>query len=682
MGRFVFERGIFLLLIPGLVTLFSSYASRWSWIQAVDNFALDRYFLVRGAFPPVDVAEKLPYTRDIILVETSHPVPRRLLARVLRQLREAKVVALDLMFVDNEAGLQPIEKRQDWYSADISRWNQDDAILARAIRQNGNVVLGAWMEKYGVDSKPRRIAGGVVAPQMLYHFFWEHPRNELWKSARYQAHLSVEPENGVVRRVRLWQDIIPGADPTPSLGLAAAAAYLDIPISEGDGDKVGAPRYLRFGERRIPLDNDGRLLIDYVGGHESFGYVSNHTNYAEVLNFYDPEDFRGKIVILGESSLQSKDVVTTPFGSMAGMQVHANIIATLLNTAGPLLPWPFWKTATLILFSSFLLAALLLLRLPPGANLVFAVAEFGALVVLGAWLFIERRQVLSLGPLLLAIALTYNAVALYEYQRTRKMLSAIVGRDMFGRMLSRFAPLQLGGDVEDACAFFCDLRGFSKLAAVLPPTLMSHILNEYVNLVVQMVRAHGGRPVSFQGDGVFALFEENRTSGDFGSNAVHAALEFLERFELLRDKWNKEGVSHLEVGVGIACGPMMVGLVGTKDHMKPDAIGDPVNIAARLQGLSEETGHAILISKSVHDRIRTTIPTLYCGSYKVRGRDKPLEVFTVFTPPEKIKTSGEKWVDSLKNPYESLQKLTHRHLPEWTVQTPEEKEKGKTEFFP
>jgi adenylate cyclase len=663
MGRFVLERGVFLLLIPGLVTLFALYAAHWSWVQTVDNFAIDRYFLIRGAYPPVNVAEKLPYTRDIVLVELAHPVPRRLLARVLRQLREAKVVALDLMFVDNEAGLQPVEKDQDWYRADIARWRQDDALLARAIRQNGNVALGTWMEQNSVDTKPRLIAGGVIAPQLRYHSFWERPKDELWGSARYRAHLSVEPEDGVVRRVRMWLDTNSGTNSIPCLGLVAAAAYLGNPVSEESGDKVEVPRSLHLGKRHIPLDNEGRLLIDYMGGRESFGYVSNHADYAEVLNFYEPEDFRGKIVVLGENSLQSKDVVRTPFGAMSGMQVHANIIATLLNPAGPLVAWPFWKTAALTLFCSLLLADMLLLRLPPGANLLFALGEIGALAVMGVWLFIERRQVMPVGPPVLAIVLTYNAVALYEYQRTRRMLSTLVGRDMFRHMLGRYAPLQLGGTVKEACAVFCDLRGFSKLAAVLPPTLISRILSEYVNLLVQIMREHGGRPVSYQGDGVFVLFEDTRAGEDFASNAVLAALKFLERFKILQQKLEEEGVTHLEVGVGIAYGPMMIGLVGAKDHMKPDAIGDAVNVAARLQTLSEETGHCILISQDVQVRVCETISTLYCGSYRVRGRDDPLEVYTVSAPrPARVQTAGEMSSRRSKNPCVHLLEILRRRL--------------------
>ncbi len=675
-GRFLLERWVFLLLIPCLVTLLALYATRWSWVQTVDNFAIDSYFHVRGAYPPIDVAEKLPSSRNIVLVETSHPVPRHVLVRVLRQLREAKVVAIDLMLVDQEAGLQAVEKKEEWYQRDIARWRQDDALLSQVIYQNGNVVLGAWMEENSINTEPRLIAGKVVLPQLHYHSFWEYPRDELWKSARYRAHLSVEPEDGVVRRVRLLRDAI------PSLGLAAVAAYDGVPMPEVSSAEVDGQRYLRLGERAIPLDSEGRLMIDYVGGRESFNYVSNHADYSEVLNFYEPEDFRGKIVVLGENSLSSKDVVSTPFGAMSGMQVHANIIATLLNPEGPLVVWPFWKTAVLTLLCSFLLAALLLFRLPPGANLLLALGEICGLAILGAWFFVEHQEVLSIGAPLLAIVLTYNAEALYDYQRTRRMLSTFIGRDMFRRMLGRYTPLELGGTVTDACAVFCDLRGFSKLAAVLPPVLISRILSEYVNLLAQIVRAHGGRPVSYQGDGVFVLFEETRPGENCTANAVRAALEFQQRFQTLQVKWDKEGVMHLEIGVGIAYGPMMVGLVGAKDHMKPDAIGDPVNVAARLQGLSEETGHTILISENVRDRIREIFPTLYCGSHAVRGRDEPLEVFTVFPPtPEDADTASEKWLDSLKHSYERWQEILNQRQSTAPDESPMKEGSDKTDYF-
>jgi len=101
-------------------------------------------------------------------------------------------------------------------------------------------------------------AGEVVAPRLEFQSFWQHPENTLWQSARYRTHLRVEPEDGVVRKVRPWIETDLTAKPLPCLGLAVAAAYLNVPLQPpDDDDETDAPNFLRLGQRRIPLDKQG-----------------------------------------------------------------------------------------------------------------------------------------------------------------------------------------------------------------------------------------------------------------------------------------------------------------------------------------------------------------------------------------------------------------------------------------
>ncbi|HEX8832657.1 MAG TPA: CHASE2 domain-containing protein, partial [Abditibacteriaceae bacterium] len=379
---FLDQRWVHFFLIALVMSLLATFlhTSHWRWADLINKVMQDRYFVLRPTRPPEDVAQRLPHTRDFVMVETTHEIPRPVLARLLHQLRYARVVALDLMFVDHHAQLD--EDEVELYRPQMQQWNRDLEVLAKAVRANNVVVMGTWPEQ------DRDAATGQYNAQPL----WERPPASLWDAARYRAHLLVDPDgqDEIVRRVRLFENTTRSAPQspgkagqsttektefparTPSLGLAVAAMMQGVSQREL-GQLRPRNGFLQLGDKRIPVGPDGLMTIDYLGGRECFEYDSNHAPYTRVLDFYEPEEFRGKIVFVGESSFKSKEIFKTPFGDMPGMQLHAHIAATLLSPQGPPteLPLPFSFLAALCcslmlaaplirwsLWSSFLVAAL------------------------------------------------------------------------------------------------------------------------------------------------------------------------------------------------------------------------------------------------------------------------------------------------------------------------------------
>src|SRR5690606_22129852 len=103
-----------------------------------------------------------------------------------------------------------------------------------------------------------------------------------------------------------------------------------------------------------------------------------------------------------------------------------------------------------------------------------------------------------------------NGLALYEYNRTRETLGRFIGRKMVPQALHAFTRLRLGGREQEATAFFCDIRSFMSLAEKMPASAVTELINEYTSTLVNVVQRHGGRPIDYQGDGVFVLFEDVR----------------------------------------------------------------------------------------------------------------------------------------------------------------------------
>jgi class 3 adenylate cyclase/CHASE2 domain-containing sensor protein len=595
-----------------------------------DNLPLDNYyFRNRTARDPRAVANTLPNTKDIVLIDTSYLMPRPLQARLLRKLSLAKVVAFDFMFVDQENELSAEEK--PLYREEIAQWRRSTAALARAVRSNGNVILGTWPEQItesdeaaAVEDAKVQVSGGKV-----FHEIWQRPPDVLWNAARGHAHLAVEP--GVTRHVHLFRNT---PQRTPCLGLAIAAAYLGMTPREVSTLQV-RDGFLRLKNRRVPVGGEW-MRIDYVGGRQCFESLENHAVYTAALD-YEPEDFKDKIVIIGESSRKSKEILDTPSGPMPGMQIHANIVATLLSARGAPIALGFWETALISLGACLLLIAPLL-RWPLWASFFAALVLALCTYFSSQWLLAATHRVLPFSLPLFAIVLTYNAVALYEYRRARETLGRFIGHEMVAPTLSLFSRLRLGGRVEEASAFFCDLRGYTALSEKLAPDATARLIAEYTSTLVRVVRRHGGRPIDYQGDGVFALFEPSLGGTQFAQRAIMAALELQGELQKLHKKWEGEGVDvgEVTVGIGIETGPMMIGLIGAEEHLKQGAIGDAVNVAARVQQLNLTCGYPILLTRTTRDRAGEAFAAqagfVFCGTYQIRGHATPIDIFGAGTP--------------------------------------------------
>lgn len=665
--RVVASRTLHFLLLAVTMTIlsFGLRALKLPVGSYLDSFALDGYFKWRGEASAPDVSARLPSTRDIILVETTHQLPRPILARLLGQLRQARVVTFDMMFVDEERLLQPDdltpEQKTQWYGNEIRLWRHEDALLANAIRRHGHVVLGTWPDEMrsrslvapSVNQNDSALNSPELEPSTRMAagdrtLIWQRPSRSLWDAAWNHAHLLVAPDvqDNAVREVHLY-DGPPNAR-QPALGLALAASSLGVAPRELKAQVARMnPQggVLHLGTKQIPYGPGGVIPIDFSGGRTSF--ESNSLKYKRVLDeFSEPEDFKDKIVIIGEVSETSKEIFKTPFGSMPGMQIHAEVAATILETQAPLQPLaPGW-IALLALCGSLLLVAPLL-RFSLWTSFVAGLIEGAVLFWVGAWIFVHFRRILPLSVPVFAMLLTLNGLALYEYRRARATLGAFIGTEMLPHALSLFAQLRLGGKTEEATAWFCDLRGYSSLSEYMTAQEVSGLLAQYTETIVRIVQRHGGRPIDYQGDGVFVLFESSKP--DFCKHAVLAALETEAAFHTLHDQWrhdqqhqdrlhqdrqhnNREqdgqgSTLPLEIAIGMATGPLMIGLVGSHRHLKMGAVGDAVNVASRAQALSRECGFPILLSRSTYDRVLDLFPLQFCGEFHVHGRTQPLELY-------------------------------------------------------
>ena len=188
--------------------------------------------------------------------------------------------------------------------------------------------------------------------------------------------------------------------------------------------------------------------------------------------------------------------------------------------------------------------------------------------------------------------------------------------------------VKLGGDLQEITVMFTDLEGFTPLSEVTPPHELLRVLNRYHELVSRLVEQHGGIVNKFMGDGVMVLFNTPVPRENHARSAVDAALAIRAALPALHAEF--EPHFRLKLNCGIHTGPAIVGNVGTSHFMDYTALGDTVNLAARLQDIAR--GNQILISDSTQSALGAGVTVNAMGLLTIRNRSKALNTFAVLDP--------------------------------------------------
>lgn len=616
------------LLLACLMTLLARVPHLQGWRVAdyIDAFGLDGCFERRGTLSTDAVADQLWPTNKFILLEVPHNAPPELLPELLKKTSLAKVVAIDVMLVDKRTEIKP--DALPLFGAEPARWKKETALLAEVIAANKNVIVGAWPEL-----KPLPVPGTIN--KTIKQIVWQRPAPPIWKAARWHAHLLVEPaaEDSITRSVSLFRNANYGQDNKanrterlPSLSLAVAAAVNGL--NQKEITKLHSRNgLLKLNKHLITTSNHEAMTIDYRGGREQFDNRKIHWEYDFTYDC-EPADLAGKIVFLGRTDFTAKDDFTTPFADMPGVHVHMHAAATLLDSKGPPLPLPLWQTSLLALALCILLL-FSLQKLPLSGSLLVSALLCGFTFFVCFELFLHYHRYFPVSVPILALILTYNGVALYEYGRTRTLLARFVGADLMSALLNPLKDLTLGGQTEVATAFFCDLRRFSTAAEQLSPQVIEPLVNAYTSTVTEVAQRFGGRVIDYFGDGVFVLFRQprNKPGNEHVLQAVRAALEAQNAVIPVLKNWNQVSQVELEFAVGINSGEMVIGVIGSEDHMKLGAVGDAVIVASRVQALTPLCKFDILVTKDTYDLISQEMTLEECGRFSIKGRQQEVQLF-------------------------------------------------------
>ena len=304
-----------------------------------------------------------------------------------------------------------------------------------------------------------------------------------------------------------------------------------------------------------------------------------------------------------------------------GVLTHLQVLRSELGP-GLLRPLPEW--------ARWLLCAAATLAVFAQARPSFVVigALVAPLLVLGASLvsIVTLQVLLPVASVLvcfwmaLVVRGVFDAIeAVVDRLRLQASFAGQVSPAVMKEMLGGSLSPGVNGQLVDICVLFSDVRDFTTLSENMPPAVVTTVLQRYFDRMVHAVHRHEGTVDKFIGDGMMVLFGAPRKSVDACGDAVQCALAMMTELDDLNAEFAREGLPQLTIGIGINYGTVTVGNIGSSERHNYSAIGDAVNVAARVEGLTKDLGRKIVITEAVVSRIGERFHFDPLGSHKVKG---------------------------------------------------------------
>ncbi len=618
------------------------------FLTITGNKIYDTFFKIRGK-------QRISNTVVIAAIDEKSikrfgrwPWSRTVFVKLVKQLKElkAKEIVFDVIFSEKE---------------------KNDSKLAEAFKKAGNVILPIVFlhGKKAKNTIPKNILQNNALSVDNPDYFYKHPPpgsnslllpvKQLLESCAHIGFINIFPDiDGVVRREQLY--MLYDGYLIPSLTLQAAALYKGIP----DQFIVVEPKKgIYLSDRIIPTDNNGRMMINYFGANRTFSYIS----IADIIDKkVNKTQIKDKIVLVGATAVGLYDLRVTPTSTaLPGIEKHANTIETILEGKFiKILSPPYY---ILLLFLSGILIVLIFSPLKATSSTVILI--FSSILIFIASYFYFRKG-LFINPLYpflelsgVFVSMTIYNFAMEEKQSRfiKKLFASYVNKEIVEMLIKNPEIAALEGKKREVTILFSDIKGFTTLSEQLSPEEVVSLLNEYFKEMVDIIFRFKGTLDKFIGDAIMVFWNAPVEQSNHALLSIQCALNMQKRLKQLQEKLKQNNKPIIEIGIGINSGEAVAGNIGATDKkMEYTVIGDSVNLASRLEGLTRKFNCSIIVSEYVVKNLTSTTDNLkgFCleglAVVKVKGKTKPVKIycvkenkeFYIKEPPEDIVAFKEK----------------------------------------
>ena len=648
-----------------IVLLFLGHAGKWyevPLLARLENIVYDTRLTLtmpRTVDPRiviVDIDEKSLAEREKG-GEGRWPWPRDRIGLLLDKLFErngAALVAFDVVFAerDESSGLRVLqslaerELRDDTQFVSALRALRPaldyDAIFAASMRGR-RIILGYPFTndpgRKGALPDPVLPAGTFAGRPIGFVRFEGYAANlpELQKAATGAGHFNpyTDPD-GLVRRVPMLVEH--DAAYYEPLSLAVVRALVNEPRLEPGypAERMWSRGYaglewLAVGALRIPVDDNVTALVPYRGHKGSFPYVSA----SDVIHDrVAPELMKGRIVLVGTTAPGLLDLRATPVEPVfPGVEIHANLIAGILDQNLKQRPPYVMGAEFILLLASGLAMALLLPLLTPLKSLLVTVFALAVVVVFNVVVFHFGNLVLPLASGITMIGLLFALNMSYGYfveARGKRQITGLFGQyvppELVDEMAKNPEHFSMEGESREMTVLFSDVRGFTTISEGLEPRELSQLMNEFLTPLTEVIYRHRGTIDKYMGDAIMAFWGAPLPDPQHPRHAVLAALGMQAALRRLAPQFRARGWPEIRIGVGLNTGRMSVGNMGSKVRLAYTVMGDAVNLASRLEGITKQYGVDIIVGENT----RNAVPDVVfreIDRVRVKGKDVAVAIY-------------------------------------------------------
>ncbi|WP_295856844.1 adenylate/guanylate cyclase domain-containing protein [uncultured Xylophilus sp.] len=602
------------------------------------------------------------------------PWSRDKVARLVDELFERQqvaVVGFDVLFAeaDDSSGLARLRaladgplRGQPGFAEQLRLLTPSldhDARFARAL-QGRPVVLGYYLTS-DRDSQIRGVlpapvlrgasSAGASAVPSLSTLRWSGAGGSLPSIAAAAPRAgymnSINDADGLLRSVGLIADL--HGDYHEALSLAMYRTWRGEPrvlpeLVPGQAAGGDAPLLLaglllekdgRF--QSLPVDDRAAMLVPFRGPGGVRGGSYRYVSAGDLLSGHIAVgDLRDRLVLVGTTAPGLLDLRTTPVGeAYPGVETHANLLSAMLD--GRTLVRPDYAAgyeATTIVLPGLVLAFALPF-IGMGAAIALTTVLIAALVAANVGLFVSGGLVLPLALPVLSILVAFALNMGHGYfveSRSKRQLARLFGtyvpRELVDEMLRAPEAYSMQAENREMTVMFCDMRGFTALSERMEPLELQALLNDVFNRLSAVIQQHRGTIDKYIGDCVMAFWGAPVATPYHARLAVTAALEMVKVVEAFNNGQRACGLPEIGVGIGLNTGTMCVGDMGSDLRRSYTVVGDAVNLASRLEGLSKTYGRAVIASNTTHAQSAADFRWTELGKVTVTGRRQSVGIFT------------------------------------------------------
>jgi adenylate cyclase len=690
-----------------------------AFLQDVEESSLDLRFGIRGQRAHDDRIVIIGIDEKTLQQIGSFPLPRSNYALLVNQLKSggARVIAFDVTFPDpesNSAG-QALEKLKKELGPspnpallkqvnELELASDQDAQFASSVKNAGNVLLAHIF----LDSQPNpklaeeyfNIVWAHSFPQVLkvnYKGAPDFDMGHAWsgnggtvrvgaeanitrlaEAAASFGFINIKPDSDGTLRHALMMIRYEDQDFFPSLDLEILREFEKIPDQDIAAyiGPAGLER-IQFGRHTFRHARDGSALINYTGPYRTY---SQYSMWDVIAGIVPPEAFRDKIVLIGPTALGIGDIRNTPFAGRGaaymGVEVHANIIDNLLHNdekgRGFLTRSSTEEAADIGVILLFGLGfGFLFSRVTPlysTISVLLALAAYGWFVYFA---FAQKGQWFSF--VIPAGTLAANYVAITSVRMIREEREKRKIRKTFSQYLSPGVIeliekdpekyIRPGGEMKELSVLFSDIRGFTTISEKLTPDELVLLLNEYFGHMTDIVFATDGTLDKYIGDAIMAFWGSPYPQEDHAFRSCSCALQMVRGLAQLNAKWKAAGHPPIAIGIGLNTGQVNVGNMGSARRLSWTVMGDNVNLASRLEGITKQYHVQLIISEATYKQVSSQFVCRELDKIRVKGKSLPVNIYELMDVVTE-KSKYEKLLAQFSNAMEYYREQSWREAAE------------------